>query len=555
MDVSPYRQEEAFFASLHSGLPSPPNTAPLMSISQFDMAPMPHPAFQSITGLTMGQVDPNVDNYFSPESSTDDGKSIERPSPHMNAVDSFMTAQDYDTSSPCPLANSFMSVGSEGGLGVTLPTSHLPALAPAPSTISRLVPNASYQKEDVELIRDSGISSEEISAYISGPEAIDGKWVCLFPECNKRFGRKENIKSHVQTHLGDRQFQCEVCKKCFVRQHDLKRHSKIHTGVKPYPCKCGNSFARHDALTRHRQRGMCIGAFEGIVKKIVKRGRPKKIKDTSSGNDSAQDRNRNSSSQGESDTSSRSGSEETTPPPQENAQVTNASFSQPPHSITQQNAQPIQSDKGKRKRDQEEYDEVTDNDESYQMPATKKQFNRSSQAPESPGYSPPSSPLGDNVDEVSTPEHQTSYDETQFGSSDGNISFTPIASPDYDVIHRRYASVYNTPEWSGFPSGSGYLPSIIEQQVDLRDILGLSSIEEESNTLGFDLSNPGDWGKTAQMNLGMNMSLNMGVNLNMNMNMGMNINAELGLMGDGFDFIKSELLHDDNLELWANHES
>lgn len=127
-----------------------------------------------------------------------------------------------------------------------------------------------------EHIQDTGISMQDIAQYISGPDPTDQKYLCLFPDCQKRFGRKENIKSHVQTHLGDRQFQCPHCSKCFVRQHDLKRHAKIHSGVKPYPCKCGNSFARHDALTRHRQRGMCVGAFEGVVKKVVKRGRPRK---------------------------------------------------------------------------------------------------------------------------------------------------------------------------------------------------------------------------------------------------------------------------------------
>lgn len=127
-----------------------------------------------------------------------------------------------------------------------------------------------------ENIQDTGISMQDIAQYIRGPDPADQKYLCLFPDCQKRFGRKENIKSHVQTHLGDRQFQCPHCSKCFVRQHDLKRHAKIHSGVKPYPCKCGNSFARHDALTRHRQRGMCVGAFEGVVKKVVKRGRPRK---------------------------------------------------------------------------------------------------------------------------------------------------------------------------------------------------------------------------------------------------------------------------------------
>ncbi|KAK2775078.1 Metallothionein expression activator [Emmonsiellopsis sp. PD_33] len=125
-------------------------------------------------------------------------------------------------------------------------------------------------------IEETGITIDDIAAFIEGPDAIDKKWVCTYDGCNKRFGRKENIKSHIQTHLGDRQFKCNHCNKCFVRGHDLKRHAKIHTGVKPYPCECGNSFARQDALTRHKQRGMCSGAFKGAVRKVVKRGRPRK---------------------------------------------------------------------------------------------------------------------------------------------------------------------------------------------------------------------------------------------------------------------------------------
>lgn len=128
-------------------------------------------------------------------------------------------------------------------------------------------------------IEETGITLDDIAAHIEGPDPIDNKWVCTYEGCNKRFGRKENIKSHVQTHLGDRQFKCNHCNKCFVRGHDLKRHSKIHTGVKPYPCECGNSFARHDALTRHKQRGMCSGAFANAVRKPLRRGRPKKRPD------------------------------------------------------------------------------------------------------------------------------------------------------------------------------------------------------------------------------------------------------------------------------------
>lgn len=144
-------------------------------------------------------------------------------------------------------------------------------------SVASIASAASIATIDIEKTKtETGITTDDIQQYIQGPDPRDNKWICTFEDCNKKFGRKENIKSHVQTHLNDRQYQCPTCNKCFVRQHDLKRHAKIHTGIKPYPCECGNSFARHDALTRHKQRGMCIGAFDGVVRKVVKRGRPRK---------------------------------------------------------------------------------------------------------------------------------------------------------------------------------------------------------------------------------------------------------------------------------------
>lgn len=125
-------------------------------------------------------------------------------------------------------------------------------------------------------LKESSVSSDEIAQYISGPDPKDNKWVCLFRDCRCRFGRKENIKSHVQTHLNDRQYVCDRCGKDFVRGHDLKRHLKTHSGKKPFACACGASFARQDALTRHRQRDMCVGGFTGFVPKTTKRGRPPK---------------------------------------------------------------------------------------------------------------------------------------------------------------------------------------------------------------------------------------------------------------------------------------
>lgn len=122
----------------------------------------------------------------------------------------------------------------------------------------------------------TGIAPEEVQRYISEQDATTSKWTCLYQDCGKVFGRRENIRSHVQTHLGDRQYKCNGCGKCFVRQHDLKRHAKIHSGNKPYKCPCSAGFARQDALTRHRQRGMCVGGFPDAVRRQAKRGRPKK---------------------------------------------------------------------------------------------------------------------------------------------------------------------------------------------------------------------------------------------------------------------------------------
>jgi len=122
--------------------------------------------------------------------------------------------------------------------------------------------------------RRSNVPDSTLASYIAGPDPTDHKFQCLYPECGKRFGRKYNIQSHIQTHLSDRPYRCEVCRAGFVRQHDLRRHEKIHGGDKPFVCLCKKSFARQDALTRHRQRywvflwaksnhsGICIGAFK-----------------------------------------------------------------------------------------------------------------------------------------------------------------------------------------------------------------------------------------------------------------------------------------------------
>ncbi|KAI9852308.1 MAG: hypothetical protein M1824_002029 [Vezdaea acicularis] len=252
-------------------IPSPPESTRLPLSHNFDVAPMQSPGFMNMASLQMefsGSETGYDSSYYSPMSSA------------------LSPSQGSFQSSP-ELAN--MPLFDEAGEPIgDFPIMNIYSTLPSSPPDLDSVQGKSPQKadpaagatiiEDLGLdatIEDTGVTVDDIATFINGP-GEDGKYTCLFLDCGKRFGRKENIKSHVQTHLGDRQFRCNHCKKCFVRQHDLKRHAKIHSGVKPYPCQCGNSFARHDALTRHRQRGMCVGAFEGVVKKIVKRGRPRK---------------------------------------------------------------------------------------------------------------------------------------------------------------------------------------------------------------------------------------------------------------------------------------
>ena len=132
------------------------------------------------------------------------------------------------------------------------------------------------------LVEETGITAEQVDAFIQGPDPKTNKFSCLFEGCTmKPFGRKENIRAHVQTHLGDRKYVCTVCNNRFVRPNDLKRHAIIHQEVKEYVCKCGSAFGRQDALRRHRiRKPFCMDGdptLELLRREEKKRGRPRKI--------------------------------------------------------------------------------------------------------------------------------------------------------------------------------------------------------------------------------------------------------------------------------------
>lgn len=254
-------------------IPSPPHTVQLPCSRFFDISPIPPPSFMNMTTLKMN---------FNAQSTGYDSSNYSPMSNRVSpAISSFHTSPepthlnlfpelDVDTQKPTEQLSQVTGFSN-------LPELQDISFSVEEESSSRAQSFSGVANEPIDgTMVDTGITSDEIAAFIGGPDATTNKYVCLYPRCQKLFGRKENVKAHVQTHLGDRQFVCNVCSKQFVRQHDLKRHAKIHSGATPFICLCTSQFGREDALTRHRQRNNCCGGIGGATKKETKRGRPRK---------------------------------------------------------------------------------------------------------------------------------------------------------------------------------------------------------------------------------------------------------------------------------------
>lgn len=96
----------------------------------------------------------------------------------------------------------------------------------------------------------------ELDHYWIGPDE-NKIFTCTFKDCGKKFTRRYNVRSHIQTHLSDRPFACAYCPKLFVRQHDLNRHVKAHTLLKNCRCSCGKVFTRVQGYKKHLATGRC----------------------------------------------------------------------------------------------------------------------------------------------------------------------------------------------------------------------------------------------------------------------------------------------------------
>lgn len=77
---------------------------------------------------------------------------------------------------------------------------------------------------------------------------------CTFPNCNKSFNRKGNLKRHKLLHQEIRPFSCRECNQSFKLKQHLNRHIKTHSIPRPYKCSfegCAESFKKKSHLQRH----------------------------------------------------------------------------------------------------------------------------------------------------------------------------------------------------------------------------------------------------------------------------------------------------------------
>lgn len=87
-------------------------------------------------------------------------------------------------------------------------------------------------------------------------ESEEKPFKCGYPDCNKRYKKKQHLKSHFMKHISTTNFKCpypECVDEYYFDSSALKRHIRVHHAFeKPYECKiCHRRFRGTDHLKYH----------------------------------------------------------------------------------------------------------------------------------------------------------------------------------------------------------------------------------------------------------------------------------------------------------------
>lgn len=109
----------------------------------------------------------------------------------------------------------------------------------------------------VDMRSESGLTSPFTPRSGSGTPSLpdEGDYPC--PQCDKRFGNRRNLMSHMRRHTGDYKLFCDDCNKGFFTQSKLDSHKRKHTGEKPFRClfkTCLKRFRYKGDLSKHIKR-------------------------------------------------------------------------------------------------------------------------------------------------------------------------------------------------------------------------------------------------------------------------------------------------------------
>lgn len=80
-------------------------------------------------------------------------------------------------------------------------------------------------------------------------------YCCMIPDCHKSYASKFNLRRHVRNkHQKIKIIRCHKCKRTFSSNQNLKEHMNIHLGIRPFECSvCGKEFRQSSQLSIHRR--------------------------------------------------------------------------------------------------------------------------------------------------------------------------------------------------------------------------------------------------------------------------------------------------------------